>query len=62
MKYIKNVSKNAENQAPDTFPVHHPLVGSLFLDGPSTDKFLRGPAGSNVFPTWTALERPKKCF
>ena len=52
MKYIKYVSKNAENQVPDTFPVHHPLVGSLSLDGPSTDKFLRG----------TALERPKKCF
>jgi hypothetical protein len=52
MKYIKYVSKNAENQVPDTFPVHHPLVGSLSLDGPSTDKFLRG----------TALERPKKSF
>jgi hypothetical protein len=57
MKYIKNVSKNAEYLVPQTlkntsifwerapqtprFLVHHLLVGPIFLDGFSSDKSLK---------------------
>jgi hypothetical protein len=37
---LKNANFFWARQAP-TFPVHHLVVESLSLDGPSTDKFLK---------------------
>jgi hypothetical protein len=37
---LKNTKLFWARQVP-TFPVHHPLVGSLSLDGLSIDKFLK---------------------
>ena len=37
---LKNTKFFWARQVP-TFPVHHHLVGSLSLDAPSTDKFLK---------------------